>query len=225
MRKNVETIVGWFISTALPAIKGFINAIVGAINFLSKNWKGAIGFITNLFGSLPIVLPKLMIKAIGMIIGVVRGINWAAVFKGIVNFWMGLPGKIFRAFKGLGDLLIGIDWGKIGKGIVNKVIGAIEGLVRGVIAGFPGGGVLARGFNIPRLQEGGIITRPTLALVGEQAPRVKEAVIPLKPGVGGVGGTTLNVFIGMYAGTPVERRRIAEELMEAIEEVRDARGL
>ena len=50
--------------------------------------------------------------------------------------------------------------------------------VRGQVAGdTSGGGTLE---VERRLQGGGIITRPTLALLGEQAPRIPEAVIPLR---------------------------------------------
>jgi TP901 family phage tail tape measure protein len=50
--------------------------------------------------------------------------------------------------------------------------------VRGQVAGdTSGGGTLE---VERRLQEGGIITRPTLALLGEQAPRIPEVVIPLR---------------------------------------------
>ena len=42
--------------------------------------------------------------------------------------------------------------------------------------------------SVPKLAEGGIVTRPTLALIGESGP---EAVIPL--GRGGAGGNTFNI--------------------------------
>jgi len=45
--------------------------------------------------------------------------------------------------------------------------------------------------NVPRLAAGGIVTRPTLALIGEAGP---EAVIPLR-GRGAAGGTVINITV------------------------------
>ena len=46
--------------------------------------------------------------------------------------------------------------------------------------------------NIPALAEGGIVKRPTLAMIGEAGP---EAVVPLKGGGGLGGGVTVNVMM------------------------------
>ena len=47
--------------------------------------------------------------------------------------------------------------------------------------------------NIPELAEGGIVKRPTLAMIGEAGP---EAVVPLRGGGGGLGGgVTVNVMM------------------------------
>jgi hypothetical protein len=63
-----------------------------------------------------------------------------------------------------------------------------------------GGSILGQEFkvhinppDIPRLAMGGIVTRPTLALIGEAGP---EAVVPLSgPNVPkGVGGATFNIY-------------------------------
>jgi hypothetical protein len=61
-------------------------------------------------------------------------------------------------------------------------------------------GVGGKGFdvpNIPMLANGGIVTSPTLALIGEKGP---EAVVPLSRG-GGYGGDT-NVTIQVNGGDP-----------------------
>jgi hypothetical protein len=47
-------------------------------------------------------------------------------------------------------------------------------------------------FTIPKLASGGIVTRPTLALIGEAGP---EAVVPLGPaGLGYAPSFTVNVY-------------------------------
>ena len=53
--------------------------------------------------------------------------------------------------------------------------------------------------NIPMLAEGGIITGPTLAMIGERGP---EAVIPLNK-AGALGGITINVSGGISTGPQI----------------------
>jgi hypothetical protein len=58
------------------------------------------------------------------------------------------------------------------------------------VAGFAGGYMGAKQSNaeVPAMAGGGIVTSPTLALIGEKGP---EAVVPLGRGMG---GTTINVY-------------------------------
>jgi hypothetical protein len=77
---------------------------------------------------------------------------------------------------------------------ISDLIGAFKRIPGvGAIGGFLGG------INIPGLADGGIVTRPTLAMVGEKGP---EAVIPLGRG-GGVGGVTINVSGGISTSAEI----------------------
>jgi len=53
--------------------------------------------------------------------------------------------------------------------------------------------------GIPRMANGGIVTSPTLALIGEAGP---EAVVPLGKG-GGMGGITINISGGLGTSTDI----------------------
>jgi gas vesicle protein len=69
----------------------------------------------------------------------------------------------------------------------NSTIGQLSFEVPDWVPGFGG-----RGFsvpNIPMLADGGIVTGPTLAMIGEQGP---EAVVPLDRGIG-MGNVTINI--------------------------------
>ena len=55
------------------------------------------------------------------------------------------------------------------------------------------------GINIPGFADGGIVTRPTLAMVGEKGP---EAIIPLGKGIGGA-GITVNVTGGISTSAQI----------------------
>ncbi|HSG62515.1 MAG TPA: hypothetical protein VLA24_13895, partial [Pseudomonadales bacterium] len=63
-------------------------------------------------------------------------------------------------------------------------------------------GLGGKGFsvpNIPLLAEGGIVTGPTLAMIGEAGP---EAVVPLSK-MGGMGGVTVNVNGGLATSAEI----------------------
>lgn len=63
-------------------------------------------------------------------------------------------------------------------------------------------GLGGKGFsvpNIPMLAEGGIVTGPTLAMIGEAGP---EAVVPLSK-MGGMGGVTVNVNGGLSTSAEI----------------------
>jgi phage-related minor tail protein len=59
------------------------------------------------------------------------------------------------------------------------------------------GGLIGK---LPRLADGGIVTSPTLALIGEAGP---EAVIPLSRGGMGAGGITVNVMGGLSTSAEI----------------------
>ena len=65
--------------------------------------------------------------------------------------------------------------------------------------------------SIPRLASGGIVTAPTLALIGEAGP---EAVVPLKGKSGGMGGDTFNLHFHGRRGEGDEAfaRRVARTI-------------
>jgi hypothetical protein len=123
-----------------------------------------------------------------------------------VDFIKGLPAKIAVAAGGM--------W----NGIKDSFRGAINWIIdrwNGLSFSLPGvdvpgigqvGGFSLDTPNIPRLASGGIVTRPTLALVGEAGP---EAVIPLSR-AGGMGGPQIIVNVNAPAGPGVGRWLLGE---------------
>jgi phage-related protein len=106
---------------------------------------------------------------------------------GVWNFLSGLGTKINNAFSGLADII---------KYPFTQAFNAIKSLWNNTVGGFrfevpswvPGVG--GKGFSIPKMAAGGIVTRPTIALIGEAGP---EAVVPLGA-AGGFGNVTINVY-------------------------------
>jgi len=90
--------------------------------------------------------------------------------------------------------------------IVTGPLGVLIGMLRKLdslresLGGFDLGGI-----NIPGFANGGIVTKPTLAMVGEKGP---EAIIPLTgpnagAGMGGGGGVTVNVTGGLATSAEI----------------------
>jgi len=70
----------------------------------------------------------------------------------------------------------------------NVSLATIGGAVGPASAALSSVHALAAALSIPKLKEGGIVTRPTMALIGEKGP---EAVVPLSGG--GMGGISVNI--------------------------------
>lgn len=121
-------------------------------------------------------------------VGVLTG-----VLDGLVTAIAGLGGKIADAAVGMFD---GI-WNAF-KGVINKVIDTWNAFLRhiGIHVHADPLGRFGPAINfdwqmpeVPRLAKGGIVTGPTLAMIGERGP---EAVLPLSGGAGV--GTTINIY-------------------------------
>ena len=116
-----------------------------------------------------------------------------AWFKDVANKIGEWFGKVFES---LGEVIKNAF-----KGAVNWVIDKLNWLIKKFNDLVIGGINLIPGVNIgkiasiPKLADGGIVTKPTLALIGEAGP---EAVVPLSKG-GNATGSTYNIYLnGTY---------------------------
>lgn len=114
---------------------------------------------------------------------------------------IGGGGKKQSLLGSLGSLALGT----LATSFLGPIGGALGGIVSGAIFGGGGGsaGGVAPGagstgttppeikIDVPKMAKGGIVTRPTLALIGEKGP---EAVTPLS-GSGGIASPAVNVSI------------------------------
>lgn len=128
--------------------------------------------------------------------------NVGSWFKGIFQgAWDGIKsvfGGVGSFFRGVWDTIVGI-FGEIGTAVGDAISGAFKGVINGVLKGAIG---IINGFikainvaidlvnkipgvnigklktlDVPQLANGGIVSSPTLAMIGEG--RESEAVIPL----------------------------------------------
>lgn len=147
-----------------------------------------------------------------------------ALAEGVANGFESGSDSIRKSIDGAIDYgtekltLATTDWNKYAKAIA---------MVTGPTVAGPGGPLLtaqqlmATGVPVHLLQEGGIVTKPISAIIGEGGK--KEAVIPLdRAGNMGFGKTITNIFqiemSGIFQGTPATFRILARELIPYIDE-------
>ena len=130
----------------------------------------------------------------------------------LANTFANLPGDVMK----LVNILVFIDFEELGNSMAAALVKAfanvgadiVNSIVSGIKAATSGGGIaraVGKAFlssTIPGLAEGGLVSRPTLAVVGESGP---ELVVPLSalglgggslPGVGALGGVPLGTGVG-----------------------------
>jgi hypothetical protein len=203
-----------FVATFKDQIIGFMKGVIG---WITDNWKLLLAIFTGPFG----LFVAFVVTFKDQIIGLIRNVfdwaknNWPLLLAiltgpfglailGIVTFRekiMDIFGLIYKGIKAtmgfVADVITApfkaafraVAW------LWNNTIGKLS-FTMPDIPGVPGRG---KKFSMPQIEylaEGGIVTGPTLAMIGEG--RGPEAVIPLsKLGSmgfgGGGGGITVNV--------------------------------
>jgi hypothetical protein len=190
------------------------GALIKAILFLHQNWETIFNSIKDIFSR---VTGAVMTTALS--------------FKTrIVNVFSGIKDGIVGAFTSVRDRVLGIWDGMVSgiKGAINSVIGSINGFIRSInsikirvpgvdiplvgrVGGFSVG--MPQIPEIPSLAKGGIVNRPTLAMLGESGP---EAVVPLGRGRGGAGMTINLVINGDINGFDDFEQKVTSIIRDAV---------
>jgi hypothetical protein len=108
-----------------------------------------------------------------------------AVFEGLTTYFTGVFNIYKSLFNGIAKL-----W--------NSTVGKLSFSIPSWVPGLGGKGFSVP--NIPYLADGGIVTGPTLAMIGERGP---EAVIPLSGRGGGMGNYTINITGGLGSSAEI----------------------
>ena len=155
--------------------------------------KAAIGFV-KFFFNLGQFIGEIISPIVIFFVNVGKVIGEIIVFaiKRFAKFFFDVGVKIgerlITAFNSLKDLGKNL-WNIIKDAFVfvkNTIINVIKSVANTIISLLN----ILPGVGIPHLANGGIVTRPTLAVVGEAGP---EAVIPLNKASGFGGGITVNI--------------------------------
>lgn len=209
---------GWegMLANMFVSAREGIQAVVEIFEFL----KGAIGNILTLIGKVLLSFLAKTNEVFSMIKSVILiAVNFIkntiqAIVNPIQTAWTNLWNSVRDVFIGVWEAIDSTFGGIIGgivekiESLINKIItlkNALGGISTGVV-GTVGGAIsdiIKRGASITGLAEGGIVTRPTLAKIGEAGP---EAVIPLNRLGGLAGGANIIInFNGDVFGEDADR--------------------
>lgn len=192
----ITKILTWLMDFWNNTLKGIIENVVSFITKLIQGWTELYNnviapIISTLLDVLWPVIERVLNQVWSIVSSVFDAIGGAikavtGILNGLIDFIVGVfTGDWKRAWQGISDVFKNIVdglWGII-KTPLNWIIDGINGLIGGINSikipdwvPLVGG----KGFNIPkipRLAEGGVVDRATLAMIGEG--KSAEAVIPL----------------------------------------------
>ncbi len=216
--KAIQRFAGWFDENLMPIITPIINLVVAWVQYMWKQIQNVVDLVVALFtgdfGGAWDALKAMATTAIDFIVETFKDLPkliWDSMIAGAR--WILSAGKSIglNLLKGIGDALgSAVDWAAaFAKDIANALIGfvnmAIDDLNNLLEFKIEGPGFLPDIHinppdipGIPLLAEGGIVTAPTLAVIGEAGP---EAVIPLDRAGGGMGGGPMTVNVYMPVGS------------------------
>lgn len=166
--------------TIVAATKAAWDFVLGAVKFvwdwIKNNWPLLLAILTGPFGVAALLIAKNWdtIKQ-----GATDVWNWVkGKFDALVGYFTGIPAQLGKIFSGMWDGLYSGLQAAIGsiKSLWNSTLGSISFHIPDWVPGVGG-----KGFSFPQMAAGGIVTSPTLALLGEAGP---EAVVPLGRGMG-----------------------------------------
>lgn len=192
--------VAWIV--ALGPVALLVAAVIAAVALIILNWdkvvaffEAAIAFMVDLFEGFVRFFEGIWTGIMDFLRGIGRAIGrfarklWEPIgegFEAAIDFIRGVWNTFVRFWNGIQITVPSVDLPLIGR-------------VGGFTIGLP---------DLPMLAEGGIVNRPTLAIIGERGP---EAVVPLDKAAG-MGGMTFN-----FNGTgPVDERRIPGQILRTL---------
>ena len=210
-------------TNAALAVYNTIQALTAALNTALTASFSALWVATGAVVILAIIAALVALQVKFDIFGkAIDGIKAGfMIWWSVVKFVFGAIKSGFEELKDLGEAIFDGIGGAF-KGVINGVISALEkGLnfaIKGLNTILDGIDKAAGPFvnfgeipevNLPRLAQGGIVTGPTIAMIGEG--REPEAVIPLSQlGSFGVGGGA-NITVNVNGGNPNEILRVLQQ--------------
>lgn len=176
--ETLAPLLNWLVKSFGPPITKLVNGIWSTVSFVLQNIFNVIdGLLTSLDG------------IIDFIAGVFTG-DWSRAWKGIANIFIGVVNSIISAFEFCVNAVIGLVNAMI-RLVYNSVVMLINDILASIenVAEFFGFDISLQitapppqipqqhWRRFPELATGGVVSSPTLAMIGEGAH--SEAVLPL----------------------------------------------
>jgi hypothetical protein len=201
--------LGWITHTGIPAVIAAWNSAKPVISLLARVAKVEFHLIEGFVRTMVAVVKPLMSGDFSGAFDAAKGAV-AGVYSKVKSVVKDIPTALTSALDKIGtaagkvggkvfDGIMG-GIGDIGGTIKDKIVAAVNFVIKRINSALafrasvdthvPGVGKIGIGWggpHIPTLATGGIVNRPTLAVIGERGP---EAVVPLHRG--GFGGMTVN---------------------------------
>lgn len=184
------------ISQGIKVFQGISTAVTNA--------GGVIGMLTSPVG--------IAVAAIAgaIAIGVLLWKNWDTIKEKLAGIWESIKETASKVWDGIVTAI---------KAPINAIIGAINLLIRGlnkikfeVPKWVPLLGGKGWGFNIPEIPKlalGGVVTRPTLAMIGEAGPEVVVPLSKLRAALGaGIGGASIDIVQNLHFHGPQDQHSV-----------------
>jgi hypothetical protein len=224
LAKAVAAAAKWFVKVAIPAIKKFMDQVIeagGPVEFIKmkfEEWRQTALMV------IAIILAKLLqwsnsVRRVFSNIGTFFKTTWRSIQTFAQGVWDNIvqgARNVMTSVSSIMSSLAGII-----KGAWNNLIDAIETAVNAGIGpinefillfnsvsdaiGGPTLKLLEK-VKLPRLQEGGIVSAPLAAVVGDTGPGNPEVVAPLdrlqdilRESVGALAGATIQIIVPMDA--------------------------
>lgn len=192
MIAELGNFIGKLVNGALEIWNKFLHPIITWILEKLKPVIEIVGsFIINVLGTVFAVIGDVIggvIKALGGVVDFIVGVftgNWRKAWDGIKGIFTGIWDAILGVLKGVVNLIIDA---------LNVFIKAINKISFDVPDWVPAIGGKKWGFNIPKIPKlamGGVVDKPTVAMIGEAG---REAVIPMERNLGAL--EKLSTMIG-----------------------------
>lgn len=224
----VTKLVTWFTGLPKPVQDGILVflGIAAALGPLLV----VVGSAITVFGALAPVI-AFLVTPVGLVIAAVAllaaaiFLNWHSIIDWTSDMMLKIGGAWNAGWTAMGKFLTSLlddvkgavqDALNFIMGIVNNIIGAINS-VRSAASSITGavGGAATSFFQavVPHFATGGIVSGPTLALVGEAGP---EAIVPLSA-MGGAGMGGINITItGNTISSQLDVRNLAQTVSQEI---------
>jgi phage-related protein len=221
-----------FFQAAWHATWGAVKSVFSGVwNFIKDHWRLIVSILTGPIGAAVIYITShwtaikngfmsvvhFISDKVGDIVGFITGIprRVAGVAHALLNVGKNIAGGLWNGLKSIFSSM-----GSFGKSLYNAVVGSINWLIDKIknwhftIGAFgihhtfqPFGGIP----DIPMMAKGGVVTRPTLAMIGEAGA---EAVVPLNKahqygfGGGGHGGDVYHITVSGVIGEAKEAAKV-----------------